>query len=345
MKGITIADVARAAEVSPASVSRFLNGVQGNLAPRTAERIARAIADLDYRPNAWARSLKTHHSGLVAAVVADLTNAFTPALLDGVETQINGSGYSLMIGNSQNDPALENVLIERLLNQRVEGILLQTSSPQVTPALQAVLSQQIPLVLVDRILAGAPELDRVGLDNQGAIGVAMTHLFAQGYRTLAYVTEPVDGISSRQERQQEVVRQSSVWERVNVISIADDEVSGLALRIRNLVAAGRPGSVAVLCANSVAALTAISAVMAEGLRVPQDVGFMMIDDPPWTRFVFGGISAVEQPTGHLGRYAAQCLIQRISQPQTGWERTVLPGILNVRRSTQRLTKSNMTGKE
>ncbi len=335
-KGITIADVALKAEVSPASVSRYLNGVEGNLAPQTAERIARVIEELDYRPNAWARSLKTRKSGLVAAVVADLTNAYVPAVLDGMETQINQAGYSLMIGNTQNDSHLESLLIERLLNQRVEGILIQPSSMRVTPALTAVLNRQVPVVLVDRLLSGVSELDRVGLDNYGAVDTALDHLFAQGYRDLLYVTEAVEDVSSRWERKKAVEQSTLPWRDVRIFIRESAEPAGL-IGTLHRVRENRDGiPAAVLCGNSVAALLAVQAITQAGYSVPGDFGLMTIDDPPWAPFVLGGISAVEQPTIELGRQAAQRLLQRIANPEAHAPvHSRLPGVLKARHSTQR----------
>ncbi len=337
MKRPTIADVARAAQVSPASVSRFLNGVEGNLAPATADRIARVIQDLGYRPNAWARSLKTQRSGLVAAVVADLSNAYVPAVLEGVETTINKAGLSLLVGNARNDPRQEDRLIERLIDQRVEGLLLQPCSIHVSPVLASVLEQQIPVVLLDRILEGAESpLNLVALDNAAALQQANDHLLGQGYRQLLYVTEPTREASSRREREAAVIENRKRWYAAEIFTYRDKRSTSLVRKIMQMRSTAIEEPLAILCSNSKTALFVVRSLSEAGVQVPQDIGLMTIDDPEWAAYVFGGITAIGQPTVELGRQGAQSLLAQMSRGTEVRPRQVrLGGILKARQSTSR----------
>lgn len=333
-KGITIADVAQRAQVSPASVSRYLNGVEGNLSAETAQRIAQVIEDLGYRPNAWARSLKTQRSGLIAAVVADLSNSYVPAVLHGIENITNSAGFSLLIANAQNNPDHESYLVERLLNQRVEGILLQPSSNKLTPSLRSLITNNIPLVLIDRLMDDVDDWDMVGLDNAGAIHLALKHLESQGYRQIVYVTDPPDEVSSRREREQTVLSSYAQWEALQIFVRRDNDPSGLIAIIDQMLAHSNDECTAVVCSNAVTALYAVKAIELCGYRIPQDMGLIMIDDPDWAPFVLGGITSVAQPTFDLGNQAAQRLVDKIQQTSiSSPSHTRLSGSLVIRHST------------
>ncbi len=333
-KGITIADVAQRARVSPASVSRYLNGVEGNLSAETAQRIAQVIDDLGYRPNAWARSLKTQRSGLIAVVVADLSNSYVPAVLHGIENITNSAGFSLLIGNAQNSPHHESYLLERLLNQRVEGILLQPSSNKITSPLRSLIAHNIPLVLIDRLMDDAEEWDMVGLDNAGAIHLALQHLKSQGYRKIIYVTDPPDEVSSRREREQTVLDSNAQWAALRIFVRHDNDPRELITIINQMLQPPADQTTAVLCSNAVTALFAVKAIELCGCRIPQDMGLIMIDDPDWAPFVLGGITSVAQPTLDLGSHAAQRLVEKIQQASSiSPLHTRLAGNLIIRRST------------
>ncbi len=334
-KGITITDVARQARVSPASVSRYLNGVEGNLSVETAERIREAIDMMGYRPNAWARSLKTRHSGLLAVVVPDLRNSFVPAVLDGIETATNSAGFSLLIGNAQNDWARESALLDRLLHQRVEGIILQPASHNASEPLRVLIAEGVPIVLIDRLTQDELPLDMVGLDNSGAIRMALDHLQSMGYRQLVYVTDPPDVVSSRREREQAILACQSGWDVVHVAVRTHNAPDSLIALLSQTLDTAPRAQTAVLCGNAVTALYALKAIDAAGYRVPDDLGLMTIDDPDWAPYVLGGITSLAQPTFDLGSRAAQRLLDRIRNKVMPRLEVRLPGQLLIRNTTMR----------
>lgn len=300
----TIADVARRAEVSKASVSRYLNGIAGNLSHATAERIELAIRELDFRPNAWARSLKTQRSGLVAAVVTDLKNPYVTALLGGLENTLGQSGLSVLIASTGHDPRQEERILSKLIDQRVEGIVLQPATTTMQQVLKTVIDRGISVVLVDRVLDDYA-LPMVGLDNVNAIELALNHLWERGYRQLLYVTEPSEQASSRRERETAVLQHGSAWRFVKELTLRDDDrviEDGLHDYIR-----AYPCCSAVLCSNSITALHVIQSFSALRLSVPE-VGLATIDDPAWASYILGGVTAIRQPTEEIGRAAAEMLM-------------------------------------
>ncbi|WP_326521279.1 LacI family DNA-binding transcriptional regulator [Halomonas rhizosphaerae] len=195
-KHSTILEVAREAGVSKTSVSRYFTDERERLSPGMQTRIAAAAQRLGYHPNQIARSLKGGHSGLIGMLVADIRNPFSVAIMHGVEQACRERGLSLMVCNTDNDPAQEREHLALLASYRVEGLVINAAgSPD--HDLQAWVDEGIPLVLLDRELNDA---EVVGLDNARAVDLALDHLQAQGYGDLLYLSEPPEQASPRRVR-------------------------------------------------------------------------------------------------------------------------------------------------
>ena len=181
----TIADVAREAGVSKATVSRFLNHRETLLTPDIASRVEVAIAALAYSPSPMAQALKRGRSRLIGLVVADVTNPFSVAVLRGAEKACQEAGYLLMLFNLGNDSRCEGKAIEALTAYQVEGFILNTLGGDAGAAADAARHGK-PVVLVDRRHHDM-QADFVSLDNAGAVQMALRHLLTAGYRELLFV--------------------------------------------------------------------------------------------------------------------------------------------------------------
>ncbi len=333
-KRITITDVAIHAQVSPTSVSRHINGVEGNLSPATSQRIAKAIKDLGYRPNAWARSLKSQRSGLIAAIVADLNKTYILGVLEGIEHIVAKTGFSLLISSTQNDPQKQAVIMERLLGQRIEGIIVQPCSDQLSKPLKDALDNKVPIVLVDRLIPQLSYVDSVALDNIKAIDTMLEHFKGVGYKKVLYVTDSTDSISSRQEREQEVLKAQIPDLLIQIYTRQDGEDAWNLAEMIQVALDQSPTPVVLLASNEDSALFSIKALKLANLEVPKDLGFATIDDPEWAFFAFGGVTSLRQPTLDIGHEAANLLIQKIQTPNiSDVVKLRLPGKLIPRIST------------
>lgn len=330
----TIDDVARHAGVSKATVSRVLNRRDDLLSAGIAQRVRAAIEQLGYTPSPMAQALKRGRSRLIGLVVADVTNPFSVAVLRGAEKACRDAGYLVMLFNLGNEDQREGEAIQALSSYQVEGFILHTLGHD-PAALEASVRHGKPVVLVDRRLGDAP-LDLVGLDNAGAIRLAAEHLLAAGYREWLFVTEPLGGGTSRQDR--EAAFRAFVGEHEPACagrtheSTADD-AAGLDQALRALRQRAGPGRAAVISGNAVVTLRLAAAVSRLGWRLGADLGLVGFDDPDWTPFVGPGLTCIAQPTDDIGRLAAQCLIERLEGETCAPRHTVLPGHLIVRGSS------------
>jgi LacI family kdg operon repressor len=347
----TIADVAVAAGVSKATVSRFINHEQ-LLSPDIAARVQRAISTLGYAPSPMAQALSRGRSRLIGLIVADIANPYSVAVLRGAEKACQEAGYLVMLFNLGNASGRESAGIEALAGYQVDGFILNTLG-RGAGVVEAIARHGKPAVLVDRRHSGL-EADFVALDSAVAMATACKHLLDSGYRELMYVTEPKKGVSSRRERVTAFNRciashvehaSGQVFEYSEESGVAlEDSIRELILRARTAgdgrraaVISGNAGDgrrAAVISGNAVVTLRIASIVAKCNWKLGDDVGFLGFDDPEWAPLIGPGLSAIAQPTEEIGRAAATCLIDRLQGTQQPPRQILLPGQLIVRGSSR-----------
>lgn len=331
----TIADVARTAGVSKATVSRFLNHGDKLLAPGMAGRVAAAIASLSYVPSPMAQSLKRGRSRLIGLVVADVSNPFSVAVLRGAEKACQEAGYLLMFFNLGNDGAREREAIEALTAYQVEGFILNTVGRDAGAAAAAARHGK-PVVLVDR---RHPDMqaDFVSLDNASAVRLGARHLVEAGYGELLLVSEAVQGVSARMERQQAFcafIREHQPDSTCHTHESSEQDPEGLdqALRALRERAGDRPA--AVLSGNAVITLRLAASLARLGWRMGADIGLVGFDETDWAPFIGPGLTTIAQPTDDLGRQAVECVLGRLKGATHPPRTILLPGSLRQRGSSR-----------
>lgn len=331
---ITIADVARAAGVSKATVSRYFNHREALLSQEIAARVAAAIAALDYRPSPMAQALKRGTSRLIGMVVADVTNPYSVAVLRGAEKACKDAGYFVMLFNLGNEPEREREAIAALSAYQVDGFILNTFD-RAGKGRAEVERIGKPTVLVDR-RHGRMSADFVSLDNAGAIEMGVAHLIEAGYDELLYVTEPVKNVSSRLDRQ--TAFHASLREHQHacgtVFEVDEAATDALENAIRDLHKRA-PGRAAIFSGNAVITLRIAIAMQQLSLQFGADLGFLGFDELEWAPLVGPGLSTIAQPTDELGRLAARCLIERLQGSPSPPRQILLSGQLIIRGSSQK----------
>lgn len=334
----TIADVARVAGVSKATVSRVLNRRTDLLTPDIAARVDAAIAALAYVPSPMAQGLKRGRSRLIGLVVADITNPYSVAVLRGAEKACQQAGYLVMLFNLGNESGREREAIEALSSYQVDGFILNTLGGEARAVAEATRHGK-PVVLVDRRHPGM-QADFVSLDNAGAARLGVEHLVDTGHQQLLYVTEPVAGVSSREERNAAfhscvAAHAPQVTGLTFESTIDNPQALDSALQNLRAQATGTP-RLAVFCGNAVITLRVAAAVARLGWQLGRDVALIGFDETEWAPLVGPGLSTLAQPTDDLGRLAAQCLLERLQGLVMAPRQILLPAQLVVRGSTLRI---------
>ncbi|SCM79044.1 Transcriptional regulator, LacI family [uncultured Pleomorphomonas sp.] len=333
-RSVTISDVALEAGVSKAAVSRFLGGRFELVSAQNQAQIEAAIGRLGYRPNRLARGLKRGRTRLIGFVAANATNPYSVEVMRSAERACRARGYSMMLCNSADDPATEQDILDTLAAYSVEGIILHTTSERHKTSART--TDEMKVVLLDRLLAGSRH-DYVGLDNADACRQATQHLIGNGFRDIAFVSETIAGVSTREERSSvflsEAARHAGVRGRIIEADLADE--SALAALVAAFVGDrdGSLGPKAMIAGSGITTLRVVRAIHRLGLAMPDDLGFIGFDELEWSPLVSGGITTIAQPTDAIGGTAVSHLMDRIGGDLSPRRKTVFQGQLIARRSS------------
>ncbi|MFI1197811.1 MULTISPECIES: LacI family DNA-binding transcriptional regulator [unclassified Micromonospora] len=328
----TIYDVARRARVSPATVSRVLNG-RASVDPELAARVRQATQELEYRPNAVARSLRRSRTSLWAAIISDIGNPFFTSMVRGVEDVAQEAGFSVVLCNGDENPEKEASYVAAALAERMAGVII---SPSGRPTLiNRLVEAGIPVVVIDRQPRGIA-VDTVLVDNTHGAELATTHLIDNGYRRVACITGPrrISTAIQRLRGYQRALRLRDRSVSEQLVRHADFRRDGGYQAMSSLLDASEPPD-AVFVANNLMTVGAVECLVDRGVDVPARCGIVGFDEIPWAHLVRPSLSTVAQPTYDLGRAAAVMLTERIADPAKAPSTVVLPTELRVRDSSSR----------
>ncbi|MFD7339062.1 LacI family DNA-binding transcriptional regulator [Streptomyces violascens] len=323
-----IKDVAAEAGVSVATVSRVLNS-HPSVSEAARARVLAAVETLGYRPNAVARSLRTDQTRTLGLVISDVLNPYFTELARSVEEAARALGYSVIIGNADERPELQDHHVRTLLDRRIDGLLVSPTDGG-SPLMLEAARGGTPMVFVDRWIPGI-DVPVVRADGRDAIRDLVAHLHRLGRRRLAIIAGPA-ATTTGSER----VEAFRVALGEHGISLPDDYVgqgdfqaaSGRRATERFLALPEPPD--AVFAADNLMTLGALDALRARGLRIGDDIALAAFDDIPWFVHTDPPVTAIAQPTGELGRSAVRALADLIEgrTPRS----VTLPASLVVRRS-------------
>lgn len=296
----TIGDVASAAGVSRATVSRVLNG-RSTVDPALVERVEAVIAELDYRPSETARNLSLGRTNTIAVVVPDLSNPMFQAILRGATLGAAADGYQVLVGDTQEHPELEK---RAALDARRRCDALLLCAPRMTDAdLAEVLRDARPLALVNRHVPEAP-VPQLAMDYRHAIGIVADHLAGLGHRRIVYLGGPIASASNRL--------------RLEGIADAERRHPGMTIERREVGASLDAGwdaadsvlagdATAVIAFNDLVAIGVLSRLDDLGVPVPGRLSVVGVDDIPFARYSRPHLTTVSVPQDSLGILAWQQL--------------------------------------
>jgi LacI family transcriptional regulator len=314
MQRVKLADVAKAAGVHPGTASRALNPTTRDQVSReTSRRVARAAERLGYVPNTIARGLRTARSYVAAMIVPDITNPLFPPMVRAAEQELSRAGYTLVLTDTDNDPAAERRQVEQLRARGTDGFIIATARWD-DPLLGEIESAHIPAVLVNRNTAGG-RLPYVGADERTGVTLAVDHLVALGHRHIAYLAGPQDTSTGRERAaafRQAARAHALPTGRGQVRACAAYTESAGATAARALLAAGRTYT-AILAGNDLIALGVLSELARAGLRCPADVSVIGFNDLPFVDKLTPPLTTVRLPLADMGRLAAQTLLTQIDK--------------------------------
>lgn len=328
----TLHDVAGEAGVSKSTVSRVLNQPD-IVADATREAVLKAVEKLGYRPSRVARRLRMErgHANMLGLVIPDIQNPFFADIARGVEDVAYAHDYALVLSNSDEDPARQEVALETLRTESVDGVIVPPVADD-DPHVRNMAEAGIPVVCVDRRLRGR-RVDTITSDNFEGAYEAVVHLIEHGHRRIGFVGG-IPRISTTRDRKR-AYRQALEDYGVDVRSALIREGNSrqeAGRRLTGELLDGAAPPTALFTGNNLMTLGAYVAVHERGLCIPDDLAIIGYDDVPWALALHPPPTVVDQPGYEIGQRAAEMLLQRIEQPDRTPTTVTLQHRLVLRRS-------------
>lgn len=334
MASVTIKDVARAAQVSVATVSRALNG-HSNVAEAVRNRVVVAAKELRYTPHAAARSLSSRRTHTLGVVLPDLYGEFFSELVRGIDQAAREHGLHLLVSSYHGHPEEQGEAL-RTMRGRVDGLLVM--SPYVAaPAAIADDLAALPMVLINtQAAADGIATDRIAalsVDNYGGAVTMVEHLVATGHHRIAFIAGPDDNFDAHERRRgyRDALARRLPGVEEWILPGDFDEASGHRAGQALVAAPTRPD--AVFAANDMMALGCLFALSQAGIRVPEDIALAGFDDIPLARYVHPSLTTMRVNIAQVGDRAVRMLISQLgNEPKPAMVNVVMTPDLIARES-------------
>jgi DNA-binding LacI/PurR family transcriptional regulator len=306
--------VAAMAKVSIATVSRTING-SPLVSDRLTKRVWQAIEQLNYFPNTHARSLVSGRSRIFGIIVENITNPFFPELIQNFEEIAVAHGYEILVSSSNSDPAILTTCVRRMIERKVEGVAMLTFGEE-EPVLDQLSFHDIPLVLAEFRLED-PKTSTILLDYATGIRAAIDHLVELGHNKIAFLAGPhnIHSAVTRENDFRTAMEAVGLPIQKKWVIECDHTLKGGVAGFDRLQALAA-GPTAILCSNDMTAIGVLRAAYLKGLRVPQDLSVVGLDDIDFAEFTLPPLTTIRLSRGDLARAAFEALRQQAEEAGT-----------------------------
>jgi LacI family transcriptional regulator len=333
----TIRDVANRAEVSISTVSRVVNGSGGyRVHPDIRERVLKAVAELDYRPNYLARGLRQSNTCMIGLIIPDNANPFYAELARAIEDAGFAAGYSVILCNSDLSEEKQQAYVDVLLSHKVDGVILINMLLPPLNSIERIRAENIPMV-VTNVDALEPKMDQVIVDDHRGGYLAGQYLLRLNHRHIGCITysQPLSFINSRTVGFRQALAEAGIELTTEDFAIGNGRYESGYKAMQELIQR-RPNLTAVFVFNDMMALGAIGALHAQGMRVPEDVSIIGYDNIALAAVFEPALTTIAQPIAAIGQECITQLLERIQQPGKQPTQITLPVELIERSSCQAL---------
>ena len=304
-----LAMVAARAGVSPATVSRILNGT-AKVSEAKCKAVQDAIADLGFRPDPAARSLAGGRTMSVGVLTQFIDSPFYGEALRGIEDVLQEHQYVPLFASGHWSDRDEQARIALLTERKVDALIVLTGRLSNQTLIET--AQKIPVVVTGRQLV-AENLFSIDFDNEGGARLAVRHLFGLGHREIAFISGPLDHPDAQQRLfgYRSELSARGIEPDDQLLGQGDFQEAGGKKAMNSVLQRGVSFS-AVIAANDQMAYGARLALHLGGLRVPEDVSLLGFDDLPHSAFTLPPLTTVRQPVYDIGKLAAQAALKLLN---------------------------------
>lgn len=313
-KNVTIDIVSEKANVSKATISRYLNGKFHHMSEETKQRIKGIIEELEYRPNVIAQNLKSKKTGLIGVIVSDITNPFVSILIKGIIDVCTEEGYQVITASSDEKIEKEIEYIRSMVDRQVEGLIINTTGEN-EGFLKDLKEKNIKMILADRPMEHCI-LDTVTTNNYDMTTKAVKVLYQSGFDKVAFFSNQLSNSNVRFVRHNAFIEESKKYindpdSLVYILSNNKKDCFEYKQALLDLLDKNKNKKVAVFSVNGVTMLNLLNACKDLNIEIPKELGVCGFDDLAWSKLIGSGISVVSQPSYEVGVKSAEILIGRI----------------------------------
>jgi LacI family transcriptional regulator len=327
----TLVDVARLANVSKSTAARVVNGASQGVRKETRDRVMGAVEKLGYERNVLAGSLRSEHTYIIAVSIPDITNSFWPQVVRGIQNTVEQEGYDVVLMNNDWDGKREVEHIRHIRQKQFDGLIIRPSSAQNTDLLKL----DVPVVLLDSGEA-FPDFDTVNSDSVQGVRLAIEHLVDLGHRRIGLIagpSQPRKPHTHRDTYMREIKSHRLHLDTSLIIETDLTTIGGYNAMQKLLALRQRP--TAIFAINDVLALGALRAAQSAGVRVPEQLSLIGMDDIFAAETTSPPLTTIAKPRYDIGTMAARFLLERIAKkPIAGARHPLIPCTLLQRNSTR-----------
>lgn len=332
---ITIHDLAKELNTTPATISRALND-NPRISKKTREKVKALAKKHNYQPNIVASNFRKGKSNTVAVIVPNINRHYFSNAIHGIERELAKADYNVMICQTSDSPDVEEKLINSLVNHKVSGIIISSNkASKDTGALQNAIDNGLKVVQFDNILPNI-ETSRVYNNDFDASKATVLHMLKQGYRRIALFCGPLTSNIYQD-------RKGGYLAAHNEFGIEPDE--SLFFHMTNTRKEGETAAHqildnqlvidAIFSTGDYAALGADLVLKETGIKIPEEIGLAGYANEPFTEFVTPSITSFDQNSQEIGKIAAEQILKEIEDENTPHINTIVQGNLILRESTQK----------
>jgi LacI family transcriptional regulator len=309
-KRVLLKDIAEKVGVSTSLVSYVLNHqLEDRISKKTAEKIRRTAAELNYQPNQIAKSLKSNKTQTIGLIVADISNPFSSSIARIIEDEAKKHGYTVIFGSADESTKKSSNLIEVLLSRQVDGFIIAPPAG-FEKQLIALQNQDVPFVLIDRYFPGL-NMNYVVIDNFDTSFNAVTHLIKNGYQHIGMLnyTSKLPHLQDRSKGYWEALKKAgrkkdrSSYVEINEAKIKTEVPSA----IEKLLHKKNPIDALFFSTNNLA-IEGLSFIRKAGIKVPGDLAVICFDQTNAYDLFASSITYIQQPLLEMGQNAVQLLL-------------------------------------
>lgn len=342
-KFTTLADISNLVGVSTTTVSRYLNGKYQYMSEETQDKIRAAVDELGYHPNNLARGLKSNQTKSIGVILAEIESPFSASVVKGIFDACQKNEYSIVILNSDNCLETEKKNIQTLLEQRVDGLIVNTTDKD-NPFLVDLAKKGFPILLMDRFVDGYP-FDIVYIECDLVVKQSISHMMNAGYKRIACFVPEYQKISPRFMRRNAFIKEMmhyGIESPEDYVFIVDKmDISATRNGILRLLDMTRDiGPTSIFACTGVTLFSVCNAICTLNLRMPNQIGLCGMDDWGWTdamnwaQMVPPGITTMSAPIFEVGSKSVEVLLKRMGNESLAQQVIALNSELVVRNSTK-----------